>query len=160
LLIITFLALTIPCGVIVCIVSSHVSGGGCWLTPAHRLMGWLSLEELVLSGTYYCHSIVSGYGLLLLSDAWILFIVWEVLALCLAAWIAVNYLRELRQRSTGSSIGGCLRVLIKYHLFYFAGWVNLNVIIVPAEAPRMLDVPLLLASPSAACCLRSRYADP
>jgi len=46
---------------------------------------------------------------------------WEVLALCLASWIALKHFRELQQRPTGLAIGDCLTVLVKSHMFYFAG---------------------------------------
>jgi hypothetical protein len=88
-------------------------------------MGWLS-EELVLSGTYHC--ITWGYDPFLIVKAWILGTIWEVLALHLTAWIAVKHIRELRRRPTGSAIGDYLTVLIKYHVFYFAGWDKFNVI--------------------------------
>jgi hypothetical protein len=46
--------------------------------------------------------------------------VWEVLALCLAVWIAVRHFRELRQHSTSRIIGDCFTVLMKTHVSYFA----------------------------------------
>jgi hypothetical protein len=53
---------------------------------------------------------------------WMLYIIWEVLALCLAVWIAVKHFRDLQQLgpSIGSTIGDCFRVLIKSHMLYFA----------------------------------------
>ncbi|OAX40024.1 hypothetical protein K503DRAFT_768939 [Rhizopogon vinicolor AM-OR11-026] len=103
-LIVTFLAVTIACRVINAIVSSSFSG-----------------EELVLSGNHYC--IISGnYEARLTFDTWILGTVWEALALCLTAWIAIKHIRELQQSPPGSAIGDCLTVLIKSHIFYFAGF--------------------------------------
>ncbi|OAX44659.1 hypothetical protein K503DRAFT_196076 [Rhizopogon vinicolor AM-OR11-026] len=102
-LIIIFLGLTIGSGVIVAMVSSHVSA-----------------EEFIMSGTHQC--IESGYNPLLPAESWMLGTVWEVLALCLAAWIAVKHFRELRRRPTGWVIGDCLTVLIKSHIFYFLGF--------------------------------------
>ncbi|KAG2355899.1 VTC domain-containing protein [Suillus spraguei] len=45
------------------------------------------------------------------SLAWILATVWEVLALCLAVWIAVKHFRELRQHSEGGILGDCFTVV-------------------------------------------------
>ncbi|KAG1831463.1 hypothetical protein DFJ58DRAFT_823886 [Suillus subalutaceus] len=50
---------------------------------------------------------------------WILSTVWEVLALCLAVWIAVKHFRELRKHSTRGIIGDCFMVLMKTHVSYF-----------------------------------------
>ncbi|KAG2135105.1 hypothetical protein DEU56DRAFT_981191 [Suillus clintonianus] len=59
----------------------------------------ISSEELILSGTYACTVSYANYPVLLASMTWILGTVWEVLALCLAVWIAVKHFRELRQHS-------------------------------------------------------------
>ncbi|KAG1737341.1 hypothetical protein EDB19DRAFT_990069 [Suillus lakei] len=58
--------------------------------------------------------------------AWILGTVWEVLALCLAAWIAVKHFRELRQHSAGGIIGDCFTVLMKTHVSYFASFLAVS----------------------------------
>jgi len=60
------------------------------------------------------------------------------LALCPVAWIVVKRLHELQRRPTGRATGNFLTVLIKYHMFYFAGWVNLNVVIFSTEAHHAL----------------------
>jgi hypothetical protein len=57
---------------------------------------------------------------ILSSITWMLSTVWEVLTLCLAVWIAVKHLRELRQHSPGGIVDDCFTVLIKTHMFYFA----------------------------------------
>ncbi|KAG2139178.1 uncharacterized protein EDB93DRAFT_1330290 [Suillus bovinus] len=102
-LVVTFLANNIFDGVLVAIAMMNSSG-----------------EELVLSGTYRC-SISHAEDIRLLdSVAWILSVVWEVLALYLAVWIAIKHFRELRQHSTGGIMGDCLMVLIKTHMLYFA----------------------------------------
>ncbi|KAG1787097.1 uncharacterized protein HD556DRAFT_1313036 [Suillus plorans] len=63
----------------------------------------------------------SGGDVLVLDSAiWILYIVWEVLALCLAVWIAVKHFHELRLHPAGGIIGDCFTVLMKTHLLYFA----------------------------------------
>ncbi|KAG2351967.1 hypothetical protein BDR07DRAFT_1440338 [Suillus spraguei] len=71
-------------------------------------MMYISGEELILSGTYQCSYNYVGDILLLTSLTWIIGTVWEVLALCLAIWIAVKHFRELRQHSAGGIIGDCL----------------------------------------------------
>ncbi|KAG2051469.1 hypothetical protein BDR06DRAFT_973785 [Suillus hirtellus] len=54
--------------------------------------------------------------------SFILVTVWEVLALCLAVWIAVKHFRELRRHATRGVIGDCFTVLMKTHVGYFAGF--------------------------------------
>jgi hypothetical protein len=82
--------------------------------------------------------------------------VWEVLALCLAAWITAKHFRELRRRPTGWDIGDCLMVLIKSHVFYFMGSVNfiVTIFLVGPEVTGILDLLQLLASAWAAGCLQ------
>ncbi|KAG2124674.1 hypothetical protein DEU56DRAFT_591933 [Suillus clintonianus] len=77
-------------------------------------------EGHILSGTYTCTIGYADNIFLLGSITWILGVVWEVLALCLAVWIAVKHFRELRQHSAGGIIGDCFTVLIKSHVLYFA----------------------------------------
>jgi hypothetical protein len=72
-------------------------------------------EKFILSGIYLCG--FSGYEPFLTAMTWILGTAWEVSALCLA----VKHFRDLRRGLTGSVISDCLTVLIKSHLFYFAG---------------------------------------
>ena len=61
-------------------------------------------RKSILSGNYQC-----GYTaykpLLLTSVTWMLGTVWEVLALCLAAGIAIKNFRELQRIPTGSVTG-------------------------------------------------------
>jgi hypothetical protein len=59
-------------------------------------------------------------GLILIQSTWILGTTWEILALCLALWIAVKHFRELQRPSTGWAVGDCFTVLIETHVFYFA----------------------------------------
>jgi hypothetical protein len=65
---------------------------------------------------------LNGEGNIPLLNAvtWGLTTVWEVLALCFAAWIVIKHFRELQWTSTGTTIGDCFRVLIRTHVFYFA----------------------------------------
>jgi hypothetical protein len=71
-------------------------------------------EEWVLSDTYQC--IVKRDNTLLSADGWILGTVWEVLALCLAVWIAIKHFHKL---PTWWTIGDCFTVMIKSHVLYF-----------------------------------------
>ncbi|KAG1775263.1 hypothetical protein EV702DRAFT_1119708 [Suillus placidus] len=58
---------------------------------------------------------------------WILAnIVWKVLALCLAVWIAVKHFRELRQYPTRGIIQDCFTVLMKTHVSYFAIFIAVS----------------------------------
>ncbi|KAG2152580.1 uncharacterized protein EDB93DRAFT_1273254 [Suillus bovinus] len=108
-LVFTFLAVNIFDGVVVVLLSIYVSG-----------------EELILSGTYQC-SFDYAEGILLLPPiTWILGTVWEVLAVCLAVWIAAKHFRETRQHSAGGTVEDCFRVLMKTHLVYFASFVAIS----------------------------------
>ncbi|KAG2341856.1 hypothetical protein BDR05DRAFT_964922 [Suillus weaverae] len=100
-LIAIFLAVYIAIGVLAAIGERHSSG-----------------EELILSGTYQC-TVDKGDGLLLFTTTWILEIVWEVVTLCFAVWIAVKHFRELRRYSAGGIIRDCFAVLMKTHVVYF-----------------------------------------
>ncbi|KAG2032570.1 hypothetical protein BDR03DRAFT_969739, partial [Suillus americanus] len=83
-------------------------------------------EEFVLSGTYLCNFDYGGDSVLLIAMGWILDTVWEVLALCLAVWIAVKHFRELRKDSTRGIIGDCFTVLMKTHVSYFASFLAMS----------------------------------
>ncbi|KAG1720722.1 uncharacterized protein EDB91DRAFT_323910 [Suillus paluster] len=105
LLIVILLAATIVNGALNEIVNRHASG-----------------EVYILFGTYEC-AIDQGEGAQLLTlISWIFTIVWEVLALFLAVWIAVKRFRELRQSSRGGIIEDCFTVLIRTHVVYFASF--------------------------------------
>ncbi|KAG2049333.1 hypothetical protein BDR06DRAFT_1023982 [Suillus hirtellus] len=105
-LVVTFLAAYIFTGVASVIATVHVSG-----------------EELIIFGTHQCSYFYGEDIALLVSIEWIVNTVWEVLALCLAIWIAVKHFRELR---LGHSARGIVRdsftVLIKTHVLYFASF--------------------------------------
>ncbi|KAG2335911.1 hypothetical protein BDR05DRAFT_1063745, partial [Suillus weaverae] len=83
----------------------------------------ISWEEFILSGTYQCMTSYAVGDVPLLSFmTWIIGTVWELLALCLAVWIAVKHFRELRLHSTSGIIGDCFTVLMKTHMSYFASF--------------------------------------
>jgi hypothetical protein len=104
-----FLAVTISCGVIAVIGNRYTVG-----------------EQLILSDTYQCTYDYKGDAGLLDSLAWILYTVWEVLALYLAVWIVVKHFRALRRPLAGWTMGDCFSVLIKAHVVYFASFVAVS----------------------------------
>jgi len=108
-LVVIFVVIRIITTVMNAIVAMHVSG-----------------EEFVLSGTYQCIIDLVGDSLFLSSMTWMLSTVWEVLALCLAVWIAVKHFRELRRHSTRGIIGDCFTVLMKTHVSYFASFLIIS----------------------------------
>ncbi|KAG1744062.1 uncharacterized protein EDB91DRAFT_1246941 [Suillus paluster] len=88
------------------------------------IMRYISAEVLILWGTYHCNINIEGDAhWLLTSIIWIIATVWEILALCLAVWIAVKHFRELRRQSTGGILADCFTVLMKTHVVYFASVV-------------------------------------
>ncbi|KAG0692487.1 hypothetical protein DFH29DRAFT_1073713 [Suillus ampliporus] len=115
LLIVVFLFVNLFNGVVAAISVRNVSG-------AH----WRIPEELILSGTYQCSINFEGDVPLLYSITWIFATIWEVLALCLAIWIAVKHFRELRRQLAGGIIGDCFTVLMKTHVGYFAIFVTVS----------------------------------
>ncbi|KAG2117758.1 hypothetical protein DEU56DRAFT_918963 [Suillus clintonianus] len=92
-----------------------------------------SAEEAILSGTYECFVDIAGNIQLLAPMTWILGTIWEVLALCLAIWIAVKHFRELRRHSAGGIIGDCFTVLIQSHVVYFASFVVVSCFTISSE---------------------------
>ncbi|KAG1846093.1 hypothetical protein DFJ58DRAFT_747313 [Suillus subalutaceus] len=126
-LVVSFLAIRIANVVMSAILTMHISG-----------------EEFVLSGTYQCLIGYAGDVLLLNSMTWILSTVWEVLALCLAVWIAVKHFRELRRSSTGGIIGDCFTVLLQTHVIYFASFLAISCFQIGFFSPTLLADPYSL----------------
>jgi len=83
----------------------------------------ISGTEYVLSGTHICSENIPINTASFTHITWILGAIWEILALCLAVWIAAKHFRELQQASTGWAVGDCFTVLIETHVFYFASFV-------------------------------------
>jgi len=77
-------------------------------------------EETDLSGYHTCTIQFNPGTIYLAFESVIPAAVWEILALFLTIWIIIKYFRELRQSPTGSTIGGCLTILIESHAFYFS----------------------------------------
>jgi uncharacterized protein YqgC (DUF456 family) len=128
-LVVIFLAITITCVVIPAISTTLITG-----------------EEFVLSGTYQCMFDFAEDSLFLDSMNWILATVWEVLALCLAAWISVKHFRELRQHSTSGIIGDCFTVLMKTHVSYFVSFLAVSCFEIGAFSPTISANPYSLES--------------
>ncbi|KAG2338071.1 hypothetical protein BDR05DRAFT_728610 [Suillus weaverae] len=99
-----------------------------------------SSEEFVLSGTYQCISNYQRDTIYLDIMTWILSTVWEVLALCLAVWIAVNHFHELRQHSARGVTGGYFMVLMKTHVSYFAIFVGISCFNIGLFSPMLSDL--------------------
>ncbi|KAG1785765.1 uncharacterized protein HD556DRAFT_96438 [Suillus plorans] len=107
-LVVIFLAIRIASAVIIAIMTVQISAAP---------------EELLLSGTHQCMIDYAGDSIFLVSMTWILGTVWEVIALCLAVWIAVKHFRELRRDSRTGPVRDCLTVLIQTHVIYFASFL-------------------------------------
>ncbi|KAG1798124.1 uncharacterized protein HD556DRAFT_221487 [Suillus plorans] len=107
--------------VVTCLAVTIYNGVEAVLMTIHALE-----EEFILSGTYQCTITYTTDTLILNSVAWTLSLVWEVLALCLAAWIAVKHFRELPQHSAGGIMEDCFAVLMKTHVLYFASFVGVS----------------------------------
>jgi hypothetical protein len=80
-------------------------------------------EEYVLSGAHMCGYQYQGDVLWWTEMTWVLTTAWEILALCLAVWIAVKHFRELQGPSTRWTVRDTFTVLVKTHVFYFARFV-------------------------------------
>ncbi|OAX34258.1 hypothetical protein K503DRAFT_869038 [Rhizopogon vinicolor AM-OR11-026] len=122
-LVVIFSAVQISSGVMIAFVNSH--------------MTW---ENFILSDNQICGR--DGGKQLMIFMTWILGIVWEVIALCLAAWIAVKHFRELRRLrpSRGSTMEDCFTVLIKTHMFYFASFIAVSSLeLIAQEVPAIFD---------------------
>ena len=161
-LIVIFVALMIACRVNAAIGMSSLSGGKLDLRVGNfTASGWWDtlLEEFVLSGIHCC--ILEGDNGVLTLNTWILKTLWEVLALCLAAWIAVKHFHELRRfgSSTRLTIRDYVTVLLRTHIGYFAAWAhNFDMINSSAELLLVLDLPLFLALSLAPYLQTSWYA--
>ncbi|KAG2109688.1 uncharacterized protein F5147DRAFT_797992 [Suillus discolor] len=111
-LVIVFLAVNIACGVIAIIALNSLD----------------KYQRNSYSLVLICYNKFEGDIQLLISMVWMLNTVWEVLALCLSAWIAVKHFRDLWRLGplTGSTIGDCFRVLIESHVLYFASFASVS----------------------------------
>ncbi|KAG1798108.1 uncharacterized protein HD556DRAFT_219982 [Suillus plorans] len=106
----------------------------------------MSEEELVLSGTYQCFVNFVDNTSLAYSMYWMFITAWEVLALCLAIWIAVKHFRELKRPSTGWVIGDCFMALTKSHVVYFVSFVAVSCFNFGYLSPAVSADPFTLAS--------------
>jgi hypothetical protein len=108
-LIVTFLAINIYNGVGAIMITMYTSG-----------------EEFIIDGTYQCSFNFTKDLILMISTNLILSIVWQVIALFLAAWIAFKHFRALRRHSVGGIMGDFFTVLIKTHVLYFVCSVTVS----------------------------------
>ncbi|KAG2346159.1 hypothetical protein BDR05DRAFT_997688 [Suillus weaverae] len=79
----------------------------------------VSVGEFILDGYPMCLATNDTYQMDLGYENLISTAIWEIVAFVLAVWIVIKHFRELRQSSTGSTIGDCFTVLTKSHTFYF-----------------------------------------
>lgn len=93
-----------------------------WVKDVYESNRWIP-EALILSGTYQCMISYADGIPVLDSITWIFAIVWEVLVLCLAVWIAVKHFCELRRHSAGGIIGDCFTALMRSHVIYFSSFI-------------------------------------
>jgi hypothetical protein len=105
-LVVTLLAVNISNGVSLAIGMKHAS-----------------TEEVNFFGTYQCTIKYEGNVQILKAMPWILSTIWEVLALCLAGWIAVHHFRDLQRHSAGGIIVDFVTVLMRSHVIYFSSFV-------------------------------------
>ncbi|KAG2367242.1 hypothetical protein BDR07DRAFT_343229 [Suillus spraguei] len=101
-LVVALLASTIASGVMLAMGNIGISG-----------------KEFVLSGYHICLVQISKDKMNLNHEMVIPTAMWEILALFLAVWIVIQRFHEMRQSSTGSTIGDCFTMLIKSHALYF-----------------------------------------
>ncbi|KAG2125698.1 hypothetical protein DEU56DRAFT_916431 [Suillus clintonianus] len=98
----------------------------------------MSWEELVISGTYQCTS--TGSNSLMPAVGYILGAIWESITLCLAIRIFVIHFRELQRTSTGWTFENCITVLMKTHVFYFAGYAAASFITISFLSPTTVEL--------------------
>ncbi|KAG1733573.1 uncharacterized protein EDB91DRAFT_1348720 [Suillus paluster] len=123
-LIVSFLAVNIACIVMAAIGLKYIGS-----------------EEYVLSGAHMCSYTYEGDVIFLTRMVWTLTLIWEVLALCLAVWIAIKHFCGLRQlgQSTGLTIGDVFTVLVKSHVLYFASFAAVAALHLGAFSPIIID---------------------
>jgi hypothetical protein len=81
-----------------------------------------SAEDVILSGNRMCLSTGSELN----QEIFVPTLIWEVIALFLAAWIVIKHVRELRQSPTGSIARDCFMALMRSHVPYFVGFVAMT----------------------------------
>ncbi|KAG0697071.1 hypothetical protein DFH29DRAFT_947993 [Suillus ampliporus] len=95
-------------------------------------------EELVLSGHHMCSFIIDTDKMQLNNEILIPTVIWEILALFLAAYIVIKHYRGLRQSSTGSTVGECFTVLIKSHALYFVAFAAVSCFNLGVLSPKIM----------------------
>ncbi|KAG2348057.1 hypothetical protein BDR05DRAFT_604931 [Suillus weaverae] len=123
------------------IVTFLVVNIACVVLNAIGMKYYVVADELILFGTSACTYNDEGIGGFLIITIWVLTTAWEVLALCLAVWIAVKHIRNLQRlgRSTGPgstlTLGDCFTVLIKSHVLYFASFAAVSCLQIGLMSP-------------------------
>ena len=123
-----------------------------------RLMRQILVEDN-LSGTHLCSLNFRSTSFFWAEMAWVLGTAWEIIALCLAVWIAVKHFRELQRVSTGWTVGDCFKILIETHVFYFARWARNSNVAIFSHSRSALVLLLFLAFSSASTLQNSLYAN-
>jgi hypothetical protein len=100
----------------------------------------VSGQEAVLSGYHTCTTEFDPHMIYLAYESVISTAVWEILALFLTIWIIIKYFRELRQSPTGSTIGGCLTILIESHAFYFLAFAIAACFMLGSLSPYLMNL--------------------
>jgi hypothetical protein len=160
-LVIILLAINIGCGVLMAIASKYIVMGKLYLLTWRIHLIGRAPEVLILSGTYMCDYEYEENAQLLISMLWMLYTIWEVLALCLSVRVAVKHFHDLRRLGLSRSIiGDCFRVLVESHVLYFARWdCNANTVIFSAEVPYIPALSVSRASNLLFSLQSCRYAD-
>jgi len=96
-----------------------------------------SAEEYILSGIHTCSYALGSESQLLTEITWILGAAWEVLTLALAVWISVKHFRELQRLPKGWAVWDYFTILMKTHLWYFAGFVIISGLQLSAFSPKI-----------------------
>ncbi|KAG2133253.1 uncharacterized protein EDB93DRAFT_887238 [Suillus bovinus] len=104
----------------------------------------ISVEEVILFGTYQCNIELGGDRVLLCRMYSMLIAIWEILALCLAGWVTAKHFREQRRHSTGGIIKDCFTVLMKSHSVYFASFTVAFCSLFGYLSPRVSEPPYSL----------------
>ncbi|KAG2148800.1 hypothetical protein DEU56DRAFT_909111 [Suillus clintonianus] len=102
--------------------------------------------EAVLSGYHKCFFNIDEDVMALGSDMMIPTAIWEILAFCLAVWIVIKHLRELRQLQRGSTIWDCFTVLIQSHALYFLAFVVMACLTLGSLSPYLENASTLGAT--------------
>ncbi|KAG2095098.1 uncharacterized protein F5147DRAFT_718762 [Suillus discolor] len=97
----------------------------------------ISGVEIVIYGIHQCSP--TGSSSNLVTEAWGISTAWELTTLCLAVWVVVKYLRELKQPLAKLTLGNYFRVLIETHAFYFIAYAAVACLNLGSLSPSIGD---------------------